>query len=406
MERINETHLSGVELKRIRQKKRILSLLHKNPGLTCSDIAQQLGVSLPTAFTLMNELMELGLTVLRGEGESNGGRKPAVYGLAEDSLFVVACEIGRYQARLVVFNSLNQQVTQIVRFDTDIDDAQLTDKIMMHSRKLIEKNGLDETRIFGIGVIMPGLIDEVQGLNYSVKDENFRHIKTLLEKKSGKFVYVNNDARMQAYGEYLFGAARGYSNAIVVNWSWGIGLGIIVNGKVYNGSSGFAGELSHMKLVEHGDLCICGKRGCLETVASAHVVVNEAAKGIIEGKVSQLTEKYKNSPQDMTPLDVVAAAKSGDEFSIRILHQVGLAMGRGLAATIQLLNPGIIVLGGPLATANQFVLNPIQQSLNRYCLENIVVNTRIVISGLFEQSGLLGVTAMMYEKLFAVSVRN
>jgi N-acetylglucosamine repressor len=192
----------------------------------------------------------------------------------------------------------------------------------------------------------------------------------------------------------------------VVNWSWGIGLGVIVNGKVYNGSNGFAGELSHMKLVEQGNLCVCGKRGCLETLASAQVVVNEAVKGIMEGKVSQLTERFRSNPKELTLLDVIAAARLGDEFSIRILHQVGLAMGRGLAVTMQLLNPGIIVLGGPMATANQFVLNPIQQSLNRHCLENIVVNTRIVVSGLFEQSGLLGVSAMMYEKLFSVSGRN
>ncbi|MDD2380660.1 MAG: ROK family protein, partial [Mariniphaga sp.] len=190
-------------------------------------------------------------------------------------------------------------------------------------------------------------------------------------------------------------------NSIIVNWSWGIGLGIIMEGKLYNGSDGFAGELSHIQMVEDGNLCFCGKRGCLETVSSASVIVNEAMQGIKEKRVSQLTEKFKENPCSLTPEDVIIAAKSGDEFSIQLLHQVGLALGKGLALTIHLLNPEMIVLGGPVSTANQFVLNPIQQSLNKYCLEHIAANTKLVISDIWEHSGLLGVTAMLYQKIFS-----
>jgi predicted NBD/HSP70 family sugar kinase len=206
---------------------------------------------------------------------------------------------------------------------------------------------------------------------------------------------------MQAYGEYVFGAAKGHKNAIVVNWSYGVGLGIIIDGKLYNGTNGFAGELSHIQLVEDGNLCICGKRGCLETVASAYVLEREAKKGIKENRISQLTEQFKNHPEEIKSEDVISAARSGDEFSIHLLHQVGLALGKGLSVTLQLLNPDIIVLGGPVSAANQFVLTSIQQSLNKFCLEQIYSNTRIVVSEIWEQSGLLGVTAMMYQKLFS-----
>jgi predicted NBD/HSP70 family sugar kinase len=206
---------------------------------------------------------------------------------------------------------------------------------------------------------------------------------------------------MQAFGEYIFGAAKGHKNAIVVTWSYGVGLGIIIDGKLYNGASGFAGELSHIQLVEDGNLCICGKRGCLETVASAYVLVREAKKGIAEKKISQLTEQFKNRPEGLKPEDVISAAKAGDEFSIYLLHQVGLALGKGLSVTLQLLNPDIIVLGGPISAANQFVLTSIQQSLNKFCLEQIYANTKIVISEIWEHSGLLGVTAMLYQKLFS-----
>lgn len=401
MECLNETNFSGVGLKRTRQKKKILNLLYNQTRLTGSEIGRRLGVSLPTALGLLNELMDQKYVVIKGEGESSGGRKPSIYGLAEDSLFVVACEIERYRGRVVLYNIHNQQITRIVHFDTDINDKQITDKILAHANQLIEENDLNGKRIFGIGVIMPGLIDEERGYNYTIKNKKFRNIKELLEVKSGKFVYVNNDARMQAHGEYIFGAARGHKNAIVVNWNWDIELGIIINGQLYNGSNSFAGEFSHIKLVEEGALCACGKRGCLETVASAYVLVNEAKKGIREGRVSQLTKQFKNNPSDLTPVDVITAAKSGDEFSIQLVHQVGIALGKGLAIAIQLLNPSIVVLGGPVSSANQFVLNPVQQSLNKYCLEHIASGTRMVISDLYEQSGLIGVTAMLYKKLFS-----
>jgi predicted NBD/HSP70 family sugar kinase len=117
--------------------------------------------------------------------------------------------------------------------------------------------------------------------------------------------------------------------------------------------------------------------------------------------VSQLTEKFKDQINLLHPENIIEAAKSGDEFSISLLNQVGLALGKGLSFTIQLLNPNIIVLGGPISAAKQYVLIPIQQSLNKYCLEQIYSNTKIAVSEDWEQSGLLGITAMIFQKIFS-----
>lgn len=393
--------LSGNQLKKYRQKKKILSLLYKCGSLSGPVISRRVGVSLPTVIALLNELSELNYIENKGTGTSRGGRKPVLFGLVEDSIFTVACEVERYCGKISIYNTHNKPVTDLVRFDTSIDDPRLTNKIYQHTTQLVASSGIDKKRILGVGLTMPGLIDETGGINLTIKNEKYQNVKERLEQKFGMLVYVNNDARMQAYGEYNFGMAKDYDNAIVVTWSWGIGLGIIANGKLYNGTMGFAGELSHIQLVEEGNLCICGKRGCLETVASAYVLVQEAIKGIEENRVSQLTSQFKHRIQDLKPTDVIQAAKTGDEFSIQLLHKVGLALGKGLSILLQLLSPGIIVLGGPVTEAHQYVLNPIKQSLNRYCLEQISANTKIVISEIWEHSGLLGVTAMLYEKLFS-----
>lgn len=401
IDKVDLTKMTGNELKKYRKKKRILNLLYQHGALSGPDISKKIGVSLPTSLALLNELNCSRFVEEKGTGESGGGRKPMMFGLSGDSIFVVACEIERYQGKLNIYNAHNQPVGPVRYFQTNIDDRELTDKIYHHAIELARERGIEDERILAVGVNMPGLIDEERGINFTIKNRTNQPVKSLLKAKFNRIVYVNNDARMQAYGEYIFGAARGHSNAIVVTWSWGVGLGIIVDGKLYNGANGFAGELSHIQMVENGDLCICGKRGCLETVTSANVLVSEAQKGIRKNIVSQLTKSFRDRSADLKPEDIIQAARMGDEFSIHLLHELGLALGKGLAITIQLINPDIIVLGGPVAMANQFVLTPIQQSLNRHCLEQIVAHTKIVVSELWEQSGLMGVTAMLFEKVFS-----
>jgi len=399
--KIGEGNLAGNELKKYRQRKKILQLLYKCNTLSGSALSKRIGVSLPTALSLLNDLSNLNLVENRGTGVSKGGRKPTLFGLSHNSIFVVACELGRYKGKITIYNTRNQPVTPIVYFETSIDDDKLVEKIYTNTQELIKKNKINKELIIGVGLNMPGLVDEVNGINHTIKNEQYRNVKERLEKKFSKLVYINNDARMQAYGEYIFGSAKGHPNAVIVNWSWGIGFGMILNGKLYNGSTGFAGELSHAKFKEEGDLCICGKRGCLETIASVNALMKNTKVEIKAGKISQLTEMFKNRIDDLQPTDIIAAAKSGDELSISILNKFGLELGKGLSFAIQLLNPDIIVLGGIISDAKQFVLTPIQQSLNKYCLELISSSTKIVISKNWEQSGLLGITAMLFQKIFS-----
>lgn len=395
-------NLTGAELKKFRCKTQILRFLYEEKNSSASEISKKIGFSVPTTISLLNELKGSNQVEVCGKGKSRGGRKPTLFGLSKTSAYVIACELGRYKCSIAIYNPQNKKVSSLDDFETNINDNRLVEKIFEHSQKLVSKSQINAKKIFAVGLTMPGLVDEKTGINYTIKEEQYRNVKDRLEEKFKVFTYVNNDARMQAYGEFVFGKAKGHKNAIIVNWNWGIGMGMILNGKLFNGSSGFAGEFSHIKVEDEGGLCICGKRGCLETVASANVLLSIAKKEIINGTVSQLTEKFKNKTDTLQPADIIEAAKSGDELSISLLHKIGLALGKGLSFSIQLLNPDVIVLSGSVSTAKQFVLNPIQQSLNRYCLEHIYQNTKIEISDRGAESGLLGVTAILFQKLFSV----
>ncbi|MFV0590729.1 MAG: ROK family protein [Draconibacterium sp.] len=398
---IEDVKLSGNELKNYRRKKKVLDLLYREDMHSATEIGKRIGVSVPTSLSLLKELSQKELVEFKGTGQSNGGRRPALFGLKDDSIFVLACELGRYTGRLGVFNSHNKLVAPVARFSASIDDEDLIEKIAEEVNKMAGEHKIDTSRIFGIGLSMPGLIDEVNGINYTIKDKKLQNVAERIKARFKKLVYVNNDARMQAYGEFVFGQAKGHQNALIINWNWGLGMGMVLDGKLYNGATGFAGELSHTKFVEDGELCICGKRGCLETVTSVYVLIRKAQEAVRAGKVSQLTEKFKGKENEIGVEDIIKAAKRGDECSISLLSSVGLALGKALANAIQLLNPDIIVLGGAVSEANQFVLTPIQQSINQHCLEKISGNIQIVISENWERAGLLGTTAMLYQKLFS-----
>ncbi|MCF6356655.1 MAG: ROK family transcriptional regulator [Draconibacterium sp.] len=396
-----KTSLSGNELKKYRHKKRILRLLYKHGNLSAPQICKHINVSLPTAFTLLNDLISSDYILSKGVGKSKGGRRPLIYGLKKDSVFVVACDMGRYFTRMTVFNTHNEQITSLKTIETSIDDPELAEKLYRGAKNLLEEYDIPYDKVFGVGIDMPGLIDSNKGINYTIKDTSLQKVKERIQKKFDKLVFVDNDARMQAFGEYIFGKAKDKHEAIVINWNWGIGLGIIINGKIYKGTSGFAGELSHLKMVDNGRLCICGKTGCLETIASSHALIHYANQGIESNIVTQLRSIVNNGAKELTVEDIISAANLGDEFCISILSKIGMALGKGLSYIIQLLNPEIIVLSGRLAKANQFILIPIQQSLNKYCLQKISSNSEIVISELEEKSGLLGLAATLYQKIFS-----
>ncbi len=404
MPQINEVHspkLSASDLNKIRQKKRILSLLHANGNTSAPELSKLLKISLPTCILLLNDLMSQGYIKNIGIGESSGGRKPNLFGLPEDGFYVISCDFARFNASMVICDCHNKFVTPVILIDTHIDDPDLVEKLFQSSQKLITDNHIPVARVFGLGVDMPGLIDSKTGFNYTIKDKKYQNISRDLKKKFNKLVYIDNDARMHAYGEFHFGAGKGYKDAIFVHWSWGLGLGIFVNGQLYSGNKGFAGELSHIPMVENGDLCICGKRGCLETIASSNTIMKMVKQGFSDHEISSLINQFKDHPEKVTPEDVINSARQGDEFCISILNEIGKNMGKGLSYIIQLLNPEVIVLSGPLSKARQYILSPIQQSLNRLCLEKISGNTIVIVSELGDQSALLGTSEMVFQKVFA-----
>ena len=180
---------------------------------------------------------------------------------------------------------------------------------------------------------------------------------------------------------------------------WGLGLGIIINGKLYSGKSGYSGEFGHLPIVDNGVLCSCGKQGCLETIVSATAIARIARQGIQNGKSSLIKELINNDLEKIDISIIIEAANRGDQFAISIFSDVGYWLGKGIVYLIQIFNPELIVLGGRVAEASQFIAAPIQQAIYTFSNRDISEDTEISFSALGQKAGPLGAAAYALEKI-------
>jgi len=210
-------------------------------------------------------------------------------------------------------------------------------------------------------------------------------------------VLIENDAKTRAFAELRFGLARAKKNVLAIHLDWGIGLGIIVNGKLYKGRDGFAGEFGHLPMVDNGILCKCGKQGCLETIASGTAIARMAKEGMKAGRSSFLGQLIDDDLEKIEIRKVVQAAVMGDQYCISILANVGHWLGKGFVYLIQIFNPELIILGGRMSEANQFILPPIQQSIQIFCNPELSNEIEIKVSELGSQAGIQGVAALVLE---------
>jgi N-acetylglucosamine repressor len=393
--------LYSIEKKKHVQKVRIIKYLYLNGQETNAGICQWLSISAPTSTGLLNELISDGLVKKRGRGESSGGRKPDLFVLRDNCIFVLAIDIGKYKTEMAIFNNNNENVTGSRFFSLCLDNTINTvDILHKHATELINNSGINPMQLMSIGINMPGLIDSQEGINYTYLYFDNISLKKLLESKLERPVYIENDAKARALAEYRFGLAYGKKDVLVLFLDWGIGLGMILDGKIYRGTTGFAGEFSHINMIENGQLCNCGKQGCLETVASGTALVKLAMKGLRARKSSILDNIASQELNKIEPSIIVEAAHRGDQYAINILGEVGYNLGKGISILIQLFNPELIVLSGKMAEANHFLTTPIQQALNEYCMPQLLSKTSIKVSELGERAGIMASVAIVMEHIF------
>jgi N-acetylglucosamine repressor len=395
--------LNNIERKKHLQKIKIIKYLYIKGAKTNTDICSRFDISSPTSMGLLNELIAEGLVEKQGRGKSVGGRKPDLYGLKDNSLFVLSIHMERFKTQMAIFDNNNNNITNIRSFPFKISkDLSAVEQLYEYASDLIQSSGINTDKLMGIGISMPGLVASGEGSNYTylLTPRDSESLQQILQKKFNKPVYIQNDVKSAALAEYRFGLAQSKKNVLVISMDWGIGLGVIMDGKLRAGTSGFSGEFGHIPLVEEGALCHCGKRGCLETVASGIALARMAKEGIKSGQSSILNRLTDQEIDQIEPQIIIDAANQGDQYAIKMLSDIGINLGKGIAILIQLFNPELIILGGKIAEANQYITIPIQQSINTYCMTQLRETTSLELSRLGKDAGILGSVATVMYNMF------
>ena len=379
-------------------KKRIVKELYFGGTLSCSELCERIDKSFPITAKLLNELIEEQTVIEKGFAASTGGRKPITYSLKPDMMYMIAVALDQLITKIVLMDLNNQYVSEIKKFDLPLANnpqalTTLADKI----NSFINGLSVDREKIIGIGIGMPGFVDSIKGINYTFLHTTGASINQLISEKVKLPVFIDNDSSLIALAELRFGAARNKRNAMVINASWGVGLGLILNGELFRGHNGFAGEFSHIPLFLNNKLCSCGKSGCLETESSLLVVIEKAQKALSEGKPSHLKGLPHQEVEKACEM-IVDAASRGDKLAVELLSEAGYNIGRGVAILIHILNPEIVVLSGRGSTAGKIWQAPIQQALNEHCIPRLCANTEIKISAFGYHAELIGAAVLVMEQ--------
>ena len=377
---------TGVALKKRSRKRKIINYIDKNGETILAELAQALNISPPTTSILVNELIAEGLIKDFGKVDSNGGRPASIYGLVADSCFFIGVDVRQYYVNigLLDFQKNLVKVNMKIPYLLENNEAALN-KLIKLIKAFIKSAGVDTGRILALCINLGGRIDSVRGISHSFFHFTEEPIVKILERGIGIRCFIENDSRAMAYGEFNKGKLKNEKNVLFFNLDYGIGLGILVNGKMYYGRSGFSGEIGHVPFFNNEIICHCGKKGCFETEASGRALIslfmNEVAKGI---KTSVNTKK------EIRLNDIIEAANKEDMLSIETLAVIGEKIGRGAATLINIFNPELVILGGSLALTKEYIYLPIKSALNKYSLSLVNNDTKLEISELGEKAGVIG----------------
>lgn len=255
--------------------------------------------------------------------------------------------------------------------------------------------------IFGIGFGCPGLIDSVNGIVRDLPNmPGWVNIPLgeIISKEFKIKTKIDNDVSAATLGEYKFGAGIGVSNLICITIGTGIGSGIILDGRLIKGASQCAGEIGHMTLQEHGGpICGCGNTGCLEALGSASAIVRRAQEVLSGGRASKIRELTGLGM--LTPQIIAEAAQRGDPPAQRILYETGRWIGIGLANVVNLLNPELIIIGGGVAKAGEYILDPIRETIKKRTLKIPGDTVRVEPALLGESAGVIGSSLLVSSEL-------
>ena len=254
-------------------KKMVLSLCINEGDYSLADLSKELNTSIPTITKLVGELIEDGFLKEVGKIDTNGGRRPSVYGLNPDAGYLVGVDIRRKYINYTVTDFKGNAIESREKVALTVQNSEESFRQLCRDLKAqLKENGIDPEKVLAYGFNLTGRVNNETGYCFTYFIGEDKPIASVLSNEMGKPAFVENDSRAMTYGEYICGVANNESNMLFINIGWGLGMGMILDGKLSYGKSGFSGEVGHFPILNNNQICHCGKTGCLETGASGSAI--------------------------------------------------------------------------------------------------------------------------------------
>lgn len=366
-------------------KHAVLDLIRFTPGgISRAELAQHMDLSRAAMTTIVNDLLESGVIRESESRSGHNGRPPIILEINPARGFVAGIDMGASHLTVILADFSAQVIDEIevpfnIASSPETCLGQASDLLL----DILKKHELTASSLSAIGLGVPGPIDSEAGMVFAppiMPGWDGYPIQANLEEKWNLPVSLNNDAELGAIGEWAYGAGRGENFLAYIKVGTGIGAGILLNGQIYRGATGSAGEIGHLTIEENGPRCECGNAGCLEALAGGRAIARQAKEAIRKGKRTLLASL--GPIEEITARDVASAARRGDLVAQEIISRAGSYLGIAIAGLVNLFNPRMIVVGGGVAQVGDLLLQPIRDTVARRSIQasarTVKINTAVL----------------------------
>jgi len=378
---------------RAQHSRLILNLLWKEREISRAELARRTSLSRSTVSAIVNDLLRTGLVKEERAGVSSGGRRPIMLGFQDESSFIVGIELGATHVSCVLTDlRCNVRASWSAPAPVRDEPEVALKKMTMAVHSVLEAGGVQQSQVLGVGVAVPSPVDRERPgelLPLVLPKWAGFNIASHLQRSFKRPVFVDNDANLGALAELWWGAGSSARDLAYIKVATGIGAGLIIDGRIFRGSGGIAGEIGHTSIDPSGPQCICGLKGCLTTFIGTPALLARAK--------DQLLASGSDRPPPATIDELVNAALDGDPMSVELIRYASDKLGLGVANMLNLLNPEIVILGGGIARAGDLVLDTVNSTIRGLSLPASISNAEIRTTGLNEWGIAVGAATLVLQ---------
>lgn len=391
--------LGNRDLMRAHNRSIILNAIKSHGDISRAEIARLTGLSPATVSAITAELIKENLVLEHAEGDSSGGRPPILLRLNPHGGFVVGIKVTEHHLIGALTDLTASVMTKQVLTLPDHTLEDVLKGIASIVARLLHTGGVRKKQLLGIGIGLAGVVDGRQGVLKHSPIFGWREVplRDLLQSRLRIPVYVDNDVNTLTLSEKWFGAARTVENFLVITLGRGVGMGIVVQGQIYRGSGGGAGEFGHIVVDPQGPACACGGRGCLETLIADPGLLRQAQEAWQHGELSKPVEHIE---------ELVALAEAGDAGAQRIFAQAGTLLGLYMAHLINIFDPEMIIIGGEGTRNGEWMFAPMRRAVTQYVMPGLGHTAEIRIDPWGDDAWARGAASLVLGELFKSPIQH